>query len=74
MNRYFAFAAILILAISTYIGLSGHRLGMAINRWQASLLDDGSYFPALTIFALAIPPLLVLALVKYALTERKTKH
>lgn len=74
MNRFFAYAAILILALSTYIGLSGHRLGMAINRWQASFLGDGSYFPALTIFAVAIPALLILALVKYAIAERKQKH
>lgn len=73
MNRYFGYAAILILALSTYVGLSGHRLGLAINRWQASFLGDGSYFPALTIFAVAIPALLVLALIKYAVTERKQK-
>lgn len=74
MNRYFAFAAILILAVSTYIGLSGHWLGMKINRWQVSFLGDGSYFPALTIFVVAIPALLILALVKYVITERKHKH
>lgn len=74
MNRYFGFAAILILALSTYIGLSGHWLGMKINRWQASFLGDGSYFPALTIFAVSIPALLVLALVKYAMAGKKQKQ
>ncbi len=71
MNRYFGIIAFLILGVSTYISLSGHHLGMAINRWQASIIGGGSYFPALTIFVFAIPPLLVLALIKFAVTEKK---
>lgn len=73
MNRYFGLIAFLILGVSTYISLSGHHLGMAIHRWQASIIGDGSYFPALTIFVLAIPPLLILALIKYVMTQKKRK-
>ena len=35
-----------------------------INRWQARIMGDRQYFPVLTAFILALPPLLLLALIK----------
>jgi hypothetical protein len=71
MNRLFGLTAILILAASTFITLSGTWIAPAISRWQADIMGDGQYFPALTIFVLAIPPLLLLLLIKRWTLSRK---
>jgi hypothetical protein len=71
MNRFFGLTSLLILVASTFITLSGTWIAPDISRWQASLMGDGQYFPALTIFLLAIPPLLLLLLIKKGLMRGK---
>lgn len=71
MNRLFGLTAILILAGCTYITLSGKWIAPDISRWQADIMGDGKYFPALTIFVLAIPPLLLLLLIKRWIISRR---
>lgn len=70
MKGLIALAAFAILAVSTWLTLTGRWITPSINAWQASVMGDRSYYPALTIFLLAIPPLLLLALIKKMLDKR----
>ncbi len=63
----FAFA---ILAAATAVTLSNSWIVPGINLWQTKLVGDNSYFPALTIFILALPPLLLLLAIKWWVQKR----
>ena len=63
--------AMAILGTAAFMAKSEWWIVSSINRWQAGILGDNQYFPALTIFILAIPPLLLLALIN--LCWRKIK-
>lgn len=70
LNRIFGVIAFGLLIVATWLTLSGHPLAISINRWQAKQLQDGhDYFPVLTIFVLALSPLLVLLLLKLLLLK-----
>jgi hypothetical protein len=58
------FIALAVICLATYLTLSHSALSVKINLWQARVMGDGKYFPALTIFFLALPPLLLLLLIK----------
>lgn len=60
MKRIIAITALLLIAAATYITLSGSWIAPRVNKWQASITGENNYYPALTIFILAIPPLLLL--------------
>lgn len=73
MKKVFGILPFLILGFSGYITFSNSWLAPDINRWQAGMMGDNKYFPALTMFILALPPLLVLAAVKWWLHRKSAK-
>lgn len=65
LNIIFGSIAIGILLAATWLTLSHHSLANRISQWQAALMNEkNEYFPALTIFLLALPFLLLLLPVK----------
>jgi hypothetical protein len=73
MNKVFGTMAFLILIVATWLTVSHHPITDKINALQAGLMGDNKYFPAFTIFALALPPLLLLLGVKKILLSRAKK-
>jgi hypothetical protein len=72
-SAIFTSLALAIICLATYLTLSQSALAVKINIWQAKMMGDAEYFPALTIFLLAIPPLLLLMLIKIVLTRTTGK-
>jgi hypothetical protein len=65
LNIIFGSIAIGISIAATYLTFSHHPLANHIRLWQAGLMNEkNKYFPALTIFLLDLPPLLLLLPVK----------
>jgi hypothetical protein len=65
LNVIFGSIAIGTLIAATYLTFSHHPIANRISQWQAGLMNEkDGYFPALTIFLLALPPLLLLLPVK----------
>ena len=65
LNSVLGSIAIGILIAAAWLTFSHHPLANRISLWQAGLMGEkGEYFPALTIFLLALPPLLLLLPVK----------
>jgi hypothetical protein len=58
---------LVVIAGSVYITLTGSWISPDINKWQSGILGDNTYFPVFTIFILALPPLLLLAFIKWIL-------
>ena len=71
MKKFIALLPFVLLALATYLTFSNSWIVPAINRWQAGLMGHNKYFPALTIFILVLPPLLVLLVVKWWLQKKK---
>lgn len=67
MKKLITVLALLILVAATYCTLSESWIAPRINAWQAKIMGDNDFFPALTIFIMALPPLLVLAAIKLLL-------
>jgi hypothetical protein len=70
VKKIIAVLPLVILAISTWLTLTNRWVVPAINEWQASMMGDNKYFPVLTIFVLALPPLLVLLLIKKRMDKK----
>ncbi len=70
MKKLIAILPFVLLALAAYLTFSNSWVVPGINRWQAKLMGDNKYFPALTIFILVLPPLLVLAVVKWWLQKK----
>lgn len=70
MNKFFGIAAIAILSVATWLTLSHQPITEKINVWQAGMMGDNKFFPALTIFILALPPLLLLLGIKSIILKR----
>lgn len=64
MNKIFGALGIAVIIAATAITLSNTWPSGPINLWQVKLTGDNKYFPALTIFIIALPPLLVLVVIK----------
>jgi hypothetical protein len=65
LNTVFGSIAIGLLIIATYLTFSQHPIANSISRWQANLVTEkNKYYPVLTICLLALPPLLILMLIK----------
>jgi hypothetical protein len=64
LNRFFGSIAFGLLIATTYLTFTQHQFAITINLWQAKMMGDNKYFPVLTIFLLALPPLLILLAVK----------
>lgn len=65
LNSVLGSIAIGILIAAAWLTFSHHPLANLISLWQAGFMGEkGGYFPALTIFLLALPPLLLLLPVK----------
>lgn len=64
MNKIFGTIAILIFIAATYCTFSNTWPAAELNQWQAKMMGDNKYFPALTIFIMALPPLFVLLIIK----------
>jgi hypothetical protein len=64
VNKIFGTIAILILTAATYCTFSNTWPAPEVNQWQAKMMGDTKYFPALTIFIMALPPLFVLLIIK----------
>lgn len=73
MKTFSFILAMAILGTAAFMARSDWWIVPAINRWQAGLLGKNQYFPALTVFILAIPPLLLLALVN-RFWKKKSKY
>lgn len=76
LNTIFGSIALGILIAATWLTLSHHPIANHISRWQAGLMSEkNEYFPALTIFLLALLPLMLLLPIKIIilnLTHKKT--
>jgi hypothetical protein len=65
LNIIFGCTAIGILIVATFLTFSQHPLANRISLWQSDLIHDkDKYYPVLTIFLIALPPLLFLLPVK----------
>jgi len=64
MNLIFGSIAIGLLIAAASLTFAGHPYTITVNSWQAKIMGDNEYFPVLTIFLLALPPLLALLLIK----------
>ncbi|GEM_PF-1469539 len=71
MNTVFGGIALGILIAAVYLTFSHHPLAYVVSKWQSGMMGRDEYFPALTIFLLAIPALLVLMVVKLLLAKWK---
>jgi hypothetical protein len=70
MNKLFGTLAFTILIAATWLTLSHHPITGKINTWQAGMMGENKFFPALTIFILALPPLILLLGVKFIVLKR----
>lgn len=66
------FLAIAILGAAAFFARSDYWIVPHINRWQANLLGDNKYFPVLTVFILALPPLFLIAVITRLLQHKKS--
>jgi hypothetical protein len=74
LNAIFGVIAFGILIAATWLTLSHHTLADKISRWQGEQMNDRrKYFPVLTIFLLALPPLLILLPLKLFLLKVSTR-
>jgi hypothetical protein len=64
LNTVFGSIAFGLLIAAAYLTFTQHHFAIAINLWQAKLMGDNKYFPVLTVFLLALPPLVLLLLIK----------
>ncbi|MEQ1676075.1 MAG: hypothetical protein ABL876_05225 [Chitinophagaceae bacterium] len=64
LNTVFGTLAIGLVIVAAWLTFSEQPLANRVNLWQANLLSDNTYYPALTIFILALPPLIVLMFLK----------
>jgi len=69
LNIVFGSMAFALLIAATYLTLTHHPFAVTLNKWQANMMGDNKYFPALTIFLLALPQLLFLLLLKMVLLQ-----
>ncbi|MFN8251031.1 MAG: hypothetical protein U0V75_04050 [Ferruginibacter sp.] len=67
MNKIFGTLGIAILIAAAAVTFSHAWPSEVINQWQSVMMGDKTYFPALTICIIALPPLLLLLLIKKAL-------
>ena len=65
MKKISFLLALAILGTAAFMARSDWWIVPGINRWQAGLLGHNQYFPALTVLILALPPLLVLAVINW---------
>ncbi len=70
MKKFLAVSPLILLCLATYLTFSNSWIVPGINRWQAGLMGDNKYFPALSIFILILPPLLVLLVIKWWLQKK----
>lgn len=61
------------MALATYLTFTHSTIADGISNWQAKLMGDGKYMPALTILLLSLPPLVLLTIIK-KLIELKKKR
>ncbi len=64
MNKVLGLLAIGVLVVAVWLTVSQHPITYKINSWQAAMMGDNKYFPALTICMLALPPLVILLAIK----------
>lgn len=64
--------AVATLFTAAFMARSDWWIVPDINRWQANTLGGNYYSPTLTAFILALPVLLLLALVQWSLKKKKT--
>lgn len=72
MKKVVPFLPFIIIGISTWLTLTGRWIVPSVNQWQADIMGDNKYFPALTIFILALPPLLLLVVIKKGWQKRSS--
>jgi hypothetical protein len=76
LDLIFGIIAIGLLIAAAWMTFSFDPLAVKINKWQSSLMGNGKpgeFYPALTIFILALPPLLLLMLVKLLFLKKFRK-
>lgn len=64
MKRFLGLLSILVLIAATAVGFSNTWPSPVINAWQMKMMGAHTYFPALTILIIALPPLLLLLAIK----------
>lgn len=73
MNKIFGTLGITIMAAATAVYFLNSWPATFINQWQLKINGGDKYFPALTIFLTALPSLLVLFVIKLAVTRLRKK-
>jgi hypothetical protein len=74
MNKLFGVISIAIVIAATAVTFSNDWPSALINQWQVKIMGGNSYFPALTIFIIAIPLLLILHLCKLVVLRLSKKQ
>lgn len=64
LDGTFGCIAFLLLIGGAFLAFSNLWIAKNINEWQMAFMGDNKYFPAGTMFAIALPPLLVLLIIK----------
>lgn len=70
MKKFMAIFPFILLVIATYLTFSNSWIVPEINKWQAKIIGGNKFFPALTIFIIVLPPLLVLVFLKLWLQKK----
>lgn len=69
LNSIFLITSVIIIAVAVYLTESGSAWAKKISLWQAGIMGNGTYFPFLTVFIMALPPLLLLMIIKKMLIK-----
>jgi len=72
LDKIFGGVALIALIASAVLTFSNSYVAKSINLWQASI-NDGKYYPVLTMFILVLPFLLVMLPLKIILIKKLKK-
>lgn len=74
LDKLLARLALLALIIGVYLAFSGQWIAKDINTWQTKLNGDGKFYPALTAFLIALPPVLLFLVLKKLMSLKNNKQ
>ncbi len=73
MSKFITPLALLTFCAALYLSFTGTWVAADINNWQAKLQGEDKFYPALTASILALPVLLVLAVLKWYSRRKQAK-
>jgi hypothetical protein len=73
LDTIFGLLSLGILSAGLWLAFTHTWIAKDINRWQLRVMDGNNFFPFLTAAIIAIPPMLVLLVIKKALLKKYSK-